>query len=207
MLGHPQVNTDIPRDVNDMTVATNRKARALYESQPKAAPAASKPAASKPAATRSDSQPKFAADGVDVMLSINVASMKDGALKLKKYLIDQGYTVWCCLDIPGGAQFDDEISRNTRDCKVFLPLMNTEWANSKPCKEEYTMARSLFKEDKKFILPIAFSDLNWDAHLHILPLKTNTQFIVHGGTTFSDASATQATFQSIKNSLKQLLGR
>lgn len=127
-----------------------------------------------------------------VMISINVKTMKESALRLKKLLQDHGVSAWVCTeDLAGGEDFRTGIAKAVRGCKVFLPLINDEWAESGECKIEYSMGLRLNltshergitekpQDREPLLMPIAFPNLNWDAHDHVFMLSCNTNFIVH----------------------------
>ena len=128
----------------------------------------------------------------DVMISLHVGSMAQSAGQLKTYLEELGLKVWICtVDLGGGEDFRDSIVEAVKSAKVFLPLINEEWALSGECKDEYNLAKRLNltshergRTDRKdhrlpIIMPIAFSGLRWDAHSHVELLAANTNFIVH----------------------------
>mmetsp|Transcript_45449 Transcript_45449/g.106283 ORF Transcript_45449/g.106283 Transcript_45449/m.106283 type:complete len:371 (+) Transcript_45449:170-1282(+) len=73
-----------------------------------------------------------------------------------------------------------------------MPLINDAWARSGECKDEFNLAKRLNLTSTEMgrtregdprlpvILPIAFSDLDWDAHSHVQLLAASTNFLVHG---------------------------
>ena len=100
--------------------------------------------------------------------------------------------VFVCVDMTGGAQYRNAIVRAVQSCKIFLILLNEQWALSGECEDEYNLAKRLnltshekgrTKRDSEqrlpIMLPIAFPNLNWDGHLHVKLLAASTNFILH----------------------------
>ncbi|KAJ1634206.1 hypothetical protein T492DRAFT_974641 [Pavlovales sp. CCMP2436] len=127
------------------------------------------------------------------MISINVKSMAKSAAMLKRWLEARGVKVWVCtVDLSGGQDFREGIVNAAKRCAVFMPLINDAWARSGECKDEFNLAKRLNLTSTEMgrtregdprlpvILPIAFSDLDWDAHSHVQLLAASTNFLVHG---------------------------
>ena len=65
-----------------------------------------------------------------IMISLHVSSMERSARMLQKELEAQGYRVWICTDMSGGTDYRTAIVEAVRTCTIFLPLINSAWANS-----------------------------------------------------------------------------
>lgn len=146
------------------------------------------------------------------MISLHVSSMKPSALKLKEFLEKAGLKVWMCTsDLQGGDNYRNEIVNAVKTCKVFLPLINSEWANSGECADEFGLAkrqnltsheRGITKEPelrRPIFCPVAFPNLVWTAHPHVELLAANTNFIVHDKPTLLENS--DNIFQNIALSI------
>jgi hypothetical protein len=73
-----------------------------------------------------------------------------------------------------------EITQAIRSCKVFVPLMNTAWAESGECELEQNLALNLnshstSKPRRPHFLPVLFSDVEVDKHDHVLLLSSNVR--------------------------------
>jgi len=154
----------------------------------------------KPKTTKRAAPPLFAvnsirppqqAENCTVMISINVKTMRKSAEMLKKLFEGHGISTWICCQIKGGNDFRDEIVKAVKTCKVFLILMNNEWAASGECKDEFNLAKRLNltshetertvsgQQRLPAIVPIAFPNLLWTGHAHVELLAANTNFLVH----------------------------
>eukprot|EP00808_Paulinella_micropora_P026015 g69024.t1 len=115
----------------------------------------------------------------DVMISLNCATMAKQAAEFRGYLNRQGYTTWICLDMNAGASFREEIVLAATLCKVFVPLMNEAWANSKECQFEFKIAqRNNLVDGRPTILPIVLDNLNTKKYplIHGVMCNTNALF-------------------------------
>jgi len=99
---------------------------------------------------------------IDVMISLHVDSTKEFASKLKSYLKEKGYSVWICTDLKLGTDYRNEIIIATRACKVFMPLVNENWAKSKECEFEYNIAQRKRAQTGKFpiIMPVVLTSFD-----------------------------------------------
>lgn len=125
------------------------------------------------------------------MISINVRTMGDTAKFLKEFFERHEISCWICVQMDGGIDFRDAIVDAVKKCHIFLPLINSEWASSGECKDEFNFAkrlnltshesgRSLEGENRlPVILPIAFPNLVWNQYPHVELLASSTNFIVH----------------------------
>eukprot|EP01099_Mayorella_cantabrigiensis_P005485 TRINITY_DN442_c0_g1_i1.p1 TRINITY_DN442_c0_g1~~TRINITY_DN442_c0_g1_i1.p1 ORF type:complete len:912 (-),score=178.32 TRINITY_DN442_c0_g1_i1:11-2746(-) len=121
---------------------------------------------------------------MSVMISLHVLTMKDFAEQLKKWFEGNGISVWLCTSMSAGLSFRDEIVKNVENCDIFLPLINTEWAESGECEDEFNFARRLNltrpKNNRKpQIIPIAFPGLDWGKYPHVKLLSTSTNFLIY----------------------------
>jgi hypothetical protein len=71
---------------------------------------------------------------MSIFISINVRTMLQSAQVLKRYFESNGVSCWICVDMDGGVDYRAEIVSAMKACKIFLPLMNAEWAASGECK-------------------------------------------------------------------------
>lgn len=137
------------------------------------------------------------------MISIHCATMTKAALQLKATLAEHGIESWVCVQMTGGTDYREAIVDAVKSCKVFLPLLNNEWALSGECEDEYSLAKRLNltshecgRTDREqprqpILLPVAFSNLNWTAHKHVELLAAKTNFIVHDAKTLEEGNTTQ----------------
>eukprot|EP00300_Choanocystis_sp_HF-7_P028182 c33604_g1_i1.p1 GENE.c33604_g1_i1~~c33604_g1_i1.p1 ORF type:complete len:395 (+),score=94.27 c33604_g1_i1:90-1187(+) len=117
--------------------------------------------------------------------------MTDSALRLQDFLHSHGISAWVCVQMSGGTNYREAIVDAVKNCKVFLPLINNEWALSGECEDEYSLAKRLnltshergqtqrAQPREPVLVPIAFPNLNWTAHKHVELLAAKTNFIVH----------------------------
>ena len=152
------------------------------------------------------------------MISINVKTMTTSAIVLKEYFESKGVSCWICVDMEGGIDYREEIVAAVKKCKIFLPLINSEWASSGECKDEYNFAKRLnltSHESGKtvegsprlpVILPIAFPNLIWDQHPHVELLAASTNFIVHkfGSIDTIDTEGSIDTLNALVRSINSL---
>lgn len=69
---------------------------------------------------------------IDVFLSLHVGSTRASGVYIAHELRKIGLTVWICTEsLAGGDSYRDEIVKAIKECKVFLPLINAEWAKCK----------------------------------------------------------------------------
>ena len=129
-----------------------------------------------------------------------------------------GITVWICTEnLKGGDNFRDGIAKAVKNCDVFLPLLNEEWAVSEECKIEFNFAYSLNLNSTKkgrskpgeprlpVIIPISFPNINWDDHIHVELLAANTNFIMHNTALFEDdGSDMDSTLFELSQAFKKL---
>jgi len=132
----------------------------------------------------------------DVMFSIHVKTMKETATLLKNVLQNYGIKVWMCTDMRVGESYRAEIVKAITSCKIFIPFINTEWALSGECEDEYNLAkrRNLTSHEEgrttrsqsrqPIIFPIAFKGLDWNKYPHVQLLAANTNFVVHDDLSF-----------------------
>jgi hypothetical protein len=126
----------------------------------------------------------------EVFLSVHVASLGGAAKQLKQAIEAQGRSVFLCTDISGGLGFRDEIIKAVKACKVFIPLMNSQWASSGECEDEFLLAKRLHltSHERKatsppnarrpIILPVAFPNLNpWMQFPHVELLAASVNFV------------------------------
>jgi len=152
----------------------------------------------------------------DVMISLHVASMRDSAISLKKYLQSKGLSVWICVDsILGGDNYRTEIIKTLKACSVIIPLINNEWALSGECQDEYAFAKRLNltshesgrtkREEarKPIFIPIAFPNLVWNAHPQVELLAASTNFIIHNDDTLLQGNS-QQTLNTVALSLNNV---
>lgn len=114
----------------------------------------------------------------------------------------------------GGVEFRHSIVRGVDSCTVFIILGNNAWALSGECEYEFNLAtrRNLTSHETgrtqrgqkrlPIILPIAFSDLDWNAHEHVKMLAANVNFIVHPSENLMCANAS-ATLSKVVESVKK----
>jgi len=103
----------------------------------------------------SDARRSSLSDKYEVMISFHVESSKVLAKQLKEYLEQRNISVFVCTDLKPGSNFRTKIATAALHCKVFVPLINEEWAKSKECDYEYNIAqRSSIKEGHPIIAPI-----------------------------------------------------
>jgi hypothetical protein len=141
-----------------------------------------------------------------IMISLQVSSMKKFAHQLTKFLRDNGHNVWICTQsMSGGDSWRREIVKAVKRCHVFIPLINNPWAESGECEVEFNLAFNLYTHSKgkprlPIFVPVAFPDLDWNAHAHVELLAANTNFITH-----SELDTTcNAVLQSINSSIPPL---
>ena len=133
------------------------------------------------------------AKSCQVMISFNCRSNTENAKALKELLEKMNIPTWICVDLTGGIEFRDAIVDAVDSCKVFLPLINTEWALSPECESEFAYAyrKNLSSKDRlPVILPVVFPNLDWNRHKHVRLLLASTNALVwkddDKSTTFND---------------------
>jgi hypothetical protein len=136
------------------------------------------------------SAPSVSGTLCEVFISVHVASLGAVAKQLKQAIEAQGRSVFLCTDLSGGVNFRDEIIQGVKACKVFVPLMNAEWASSGECESEFLLAKrlNLTSHERKLtsppaarrpiILPVAFPNLNtWARFPRVELLAATTNFV------------------------------
>eukprot|EP01038_Epipyxis_sp_PR26KG_P006390 gene6390-8803_t len=152
-----------------------------------------------------------------IMISINVKTMGETGELLKSFFERNNITCWICTSMNGGVEFREEIVEAVKKCKIFLPLINDEWARSGECKDEYNLAKRLnltshesgrtVEGEKRLpvILPIAFPNLIWNKYSHVELLAASTNFIVHKESAMLEGNeAYIETINSLIRSIKDL---
>ena len=151
---------------------------------------------------------------IDVMVSLHCSSMAPSAKKLKLYLESRGIIVWVCTEMSGGESYRDSIVDAIDRANVVIIMLNNQWALSGECQDEYNYAKRLnltsyesgrSERDQPRLpvfCPIAFKNLNWNAHKHVRLLSANTNFIVHDeDDLMSDSLKVNTTFEGIAECL------
>ncbi|KAJ3287110.1 hypothetical protein HDU79_005964 [Rhizoclosmatium sp. JEL0117] len=167
---------------------------------------------------------------LDVMLSINCATMESSALWLKQELEARGVSVWVCTtELKGGANWRDDIFRAVKGCRVLIPFINEPWANSGECDYEFALAirTNLVSHDsgktqraivvngkdgsyavpgirRPAFLPLKFPDIPWTAKPAVEQLSCSTNFIVCDSTTLLDHKFQGLILQRILHGLYNL---
>ena len=67
-----------------------------------------------------------------------------------KDLIDRGYRVWFDEGIEGGSEWRCSIQDHVENCHVFIPMLNSDYCESRNCRNELNIAY----EDEKTIIPV-----------------------------------------------------
>jgi hypothetical protein len=81
---------------------------------------------------------------VDVFISLEVESSLVIGRSLKEYLERNfGATVFMCDDVINGPTFREQIIDNLEKCRVFIPIVNEQWAESTECGEHFNYARQM----------------------------------------------------------------
>ena len=99
--------------------------------------------------------------------------------------------MWMCTNsLDAGDKFRDEIVGAVKACKVFVPLINNEWAASGECYDEFSLAkrRNLTSHESgrtspsgprlPAIVPVAFPSLDWERFPHVELLAATTNFLL-----------------------------
>ncbi|ORY53291.1 hypothetical protein BCR33DRAFT_711607 [Rhizoclosmatium globosum] len=167
---------------------------------------------------------------LDVMLSINCATMETSALWLKQELEARGVSVWVCTtELKGGANWRDDIFHAVKGCRVLIPFINEKWANSGECDYEFALAirTNLVSHDsgktqraivvngkngsyavpgirRPAFLPLKFPDIPWTAKPAVEQLSCSTNFIVCDSTTLLDLKFQGLVLQRILHGLYNL---
>lgn len=96
----------------------------------------------------------------------------------------------CTTSLDAGDKFRDEIVGAVKACKVFVPLINNEWAASGECYDEFSLAkrRNLTSHESgrtspsgprlPAIVPVAFPSLDWERFPHVELLAATTNFLL-----------------------------
>jgi len=138
---------------------------------------------------------------LDVMISLHVDSTKEFASKLRSYLLENGYSVWICTDLNIGTDYRNEIIIAARTCKVFMPLINENWAKSKECEFEYNIAQRRRAKTEKYpiIMPIVLTTFDSTQYDIVEALLANYNVIFS-----KNLDSIQTTVEQIKVSVDQL---
>jgi hypothetical protein len=135
----------------------------------------------------------------DIMISLNVGTNLNNAKKLKS-LLETKYNkkVFLCTDDEGGANFRNSIVNAIKQSRVVILLMNSAWANSGECEDEFLLAKRLMltsherrvtlptQARRPKLLPVAFPDLApWDRFPGVELLAASTNFVMAQGNEFS----------------------
>jgi hypothetical protein len=152
------------------------------------------------------------------MISINVRTMTSSAQRLARMLRERGFRVWVCTEsMRAGDDFREAIVKAVKGCDVFIPLINDAWARSGECKDEFSLAKRLNLTShesgrtaeggvrKPLFVPVAFSDLDWEAHSHVQLLAASTHFIVHSAKSL-DEGDTPSTCEQISSGILRQFG-
>ena len=126
----------------------------------------------------------------DFFISLNVASSLKIAEALKSFLQDRYKgKVFLCTEMAGGASFRDQIVDALESCKVFIPLINSEWIDSPECLDEFNHARRLNLISHKIgkthppetripvILPVYFDGFNFLLYKETRLLASSVNFL------------------------------
>jgi hypothetical protein len=70
----------------------------------------------------------------DIMISINVRTMASTARVLNDFFEANDISCWVCYEMDAGIDYREEIVAAVKACKIFIPLINAEWASSGECK-------------------------------------------------------------------------
>ena len=87
------------------------------------------------------------------MISYNWSSSKELALKINKYLIDNGFKTWID-DEQMHSNILDKMAEAVESSELVLILVTNEYCESENCKDECNYA----KNKKKIIIPIKVTD-------------------------------------------------
>lgn len=135
----------------------------------------------------------------DVMISINVKTMGSQAGKLKQFLQSKGLSTWLCTDLQTGSNFRNEIVVAATASKVFMPLINEEWAKSKECAWEAQIAlRNELTVNKPVMVPIIAEEFDFRKYPIVFGIMANTNAIF-----LTDPSKNQQTFPKLISSLAE----
>jgi len=138
----------------------------------------------------------------DVMISLHCATMKNDAVALQKQFTLHNVSTWVCLDMSGGAAMRDDINWAAMNCKVFVALMNENWAKSGECKWEFNIAiRCGITQSYPVIIPVVVDNLDFNKYIHIKAIMANTNGI------FFDRTNLTKTHGEIFNSVASILGK
>jgi len=136
------------------------------------------------------------------MISLNCATMKNDAIALQKLFNSNGINTWVCLDMGGGTAMRDDINWAAMNCKVFIALMNENWAKSGECKWEFNIAiRCGITQSYPTIIPVIVDNLDFNKYIHIKAIMANTNGV------FWDRAKVTKTYQEILNSVTSVLGK
>ncbi|KAJ3074340.1 hypothetical protein HDU98_011502 [Podochytrium sp. JEL0797] len=169
---------------------------------------------------------------IDVMLSINCATMETSALWLKKELEARGVSVWMCTtELQAGENYRDGIFQAVKNSRVMIPFINSKWAKSGECESEFSLAvrTNLISHDsgktariihvanpdtkekypipgirRPSFLPLKFSDVEWTENPAIEQLSCSTNFVVCDYANLTDPAAQSMLLPKILNGLYNL---
>jgi len=118
--------------------------------------------------------------GPDIMISFNAKTMKKTAKQLKLLIQKQYFTVFISSDITAGTAYREEINAAAFTCRVFIALINEEWASSKECDLEYNIVLNRYlhpSENRPLIIPVIIGDWEITKYNSLIALKSIIQFI------------------------------
>eukprot|EP00732_Lithocolla_globosa_P004264 Lithocolla_globosa_v1_NODE_3845_length_1566_cov_2.780940.p1 type:complete len:310 gc:universal NODE_3845_length_1566_cov_2.780940:1111-182(-) len=119
-------------------------------------------------------------DFADVFLSFHTGSSTETVKTLVKHLNEAEITTWTCLDLPPGDLFRDSIVKSIKGCKVFIMVINKQWAESGECEEEFYYAKRLNAKNRPrlpMLLPIVFPNLEVSDFPQVESLQAKVQML------------------------------
>jgi len=149
-----------------------------------------------------------------VMISLQCKTMGESSVKLKDFLEKNGLEVWLCMEMAGGESYRDSIVDAIDAADFVVIMLNNEWALSGECTDEYNYAKRLnltsYETGKSarpdprrpVFVPIAYNNLDWNAHKHVRLLSSSTNMIVHDGLNLNEGNFDK-TMTSVMTSIQK----
>lgn len=134
--------------------------------------------------------PNASSKKYDIFISLHVASSLKYAQSLKSYLERHfNCSIFICTNMMGGISYREQIVDGIESCKLFIPLINIEWAESAECGDEFNYARRInlisHKSGKTktpqprfpVIIPVYYKDFDFMQYKVIRLLASSVNFL------------------------------
>ncbi|KAJ3006472.1 UNVERIFIED_CONTAM: hypothetical protein HDU68_004041 [Siphonaria sp. JEL0065] len=138
-------------------------------------------------------------DVPDVFISLHVGSCLKMASEMKAQLEERGFKVWLCTKMDGGESYRDQIAGAVEKTIVVIPLINSYWAESGECEDEFNHARrqnltshqrgrtSHPEPRQPIIFPFFLPGLDFNKYTHIRLLASSVNFLPLDPNNITDA--------------------